>query len=51
MELSEEHSSNYVVDFISSTEGLRLNRAFVQITDPKVRARIIDLVRTLANDE
>lgn len=51
MELSEEHSSNYVVDFISSTEGLRLNRAFVQITDPKVRARIIDLVRTLANEE
>lgn len=51
MELSEEHSSNYVVDFLSSTEGLRLNRAFVQITDPKVRARIIDLVQTLANDE
>lgn len=50
-EFSEEHSSNYVVDFISSTEGLRLNRAFVRIADPKVRARIIDLVRTLADDE
>ncbi|MDX1732137.1 MAG: transcriptional regulator, partial [Aurantimonas coralicida] len=39
----------YVVDFLSSSEGLQLNRAFVRISDPKVRRRVIDLVRTLAD--
>lgn len=49
--LSEESSTTYVVDFLSSTEGLRLNRAFVRISDPKVRSRIIDLVRSLADED
>lgn len=49
--LAEDSSTTYVVDFLSSTEGLRLNRAFVRISDPKVRNRIIDLVRALADDE
>jgi transcriptional regulator with XRE-family HTH domain len=49
--LSEESQTTYVVDFLSSTEGLRLNRAFVRISDPKVRAKIIDLVRALAEEE
>lgn len=49
--LEEEHQPNYVVDFLSSSEGLKLNRAFVRISDPKVRGRIIDLVRALADDE
>ncbi|MCF3639184.1 helix-turn-helix domain-containing protein [Rhizobium sp. TRM95111] len=46
--LSEATSSNYVVDFLSSAEGLQLNRAFVKLTDPKVRRRIVDLVKALA---
>ena len=29
-------------------EGLQLNRAFVKITDPKVRRKIVDLVKALA---
>jgi transcriptional regulator with XRE-family HTH domain len=45
---SEDSGASYVVDFISSSEGLQLNRAFVRIADPKVRRKIIDLVRTLA---
>ncbi|MEX4006475.1 helix-turn-helix domain-containing protein [Neoaquamicrobium sediminum] len=49
--LSEESQTTYVVDFLSSTEGLRLNRAFVRISDPKVRTKIIDLVRALADEE
>ena len=49
--LAEENATTYVVDFLSSTEGLRLNRAFVRISDPKVRGRIIDLVRALADEE
>jgi hypothetical protein len=40
-----------VVDFLSSTEGLQLNRAFIRIKDPKVRRRVIDLVRAMAGEE
>lgn len=47
--LQESSGPDYVVDFLSSSEGLQLNRAFVRITDPKVRRRIIDLVRSLAD--
>ena len=48
---SEDTQSGYVVDFLSSTEGLLLNRAFARIGDPKVRRRIIELVRTLADED
>lgn len=46
--MEEASSSNYVVDFLSSAEGLQLNRAFVKIADPKVRRRLVDLVKALA---
>lgn len=46
--MAEASSSNYVVDFLSSSEGLQLNRAFVKISDPKVRRRIVDLVKALS---
>ncbi|WAP70839.1 helix-turn-helix domain-containing protein [Jiella pelagia] len=45
----EENGTDYVVDFLSTAEGLQLNRAFVRIADPKVRKRVIDLVRSLAD--
>lgn len=46
--IAEPSSSNYVVDFLSSSEGLQLNRAFVKISDPKVRRKLVDLVKALA---
>ncbi len=46
--MEESNSTNYVVDFLSSSEGLQLNRSFVKITDTKVRRKIIDLVKALA---
>ena len=46
---SEESSSQYVVDFLSTSEGLHLNRAFARIRDPKIRKRILDLVSALAD--
>lgn len=46
-----EAGSAYVVDFLSTTEGLMLNRSFARIQDPKVRKRIVDLVIALAGDE
>lgn len=46
-----EAGSTYVVDFLSTTEGLNLNRAFARIQDPKVRKRVVDLVCALAGDD
>ena len=46
--VAEAPDNGYVVDFLSTAEGLQLNRAFAQIRDPKVRKRIVDLVSSLA---
>ena len=35
------------IQFLSTTEGFKLNRAFTRIRDPKVRRKIIDLVESL----
>jgi len=48
---AEDSSTSYVVDFLNSAEGIQLNRAFVKITDVKVRRKVIDLVKALASDE
>lgn len=47
----ERSNETYVVDFLSTREGLELNKAFTRVTDPKVRRAIIDLVRTLAGGD
>jgi len=46
-----ESSSAYVVDFLSTTEGLQLNKAFIRIADAKVRRKVVELVKALAGDE
>src|SRR5579863_6558240 len=46
----ETPDNDYVVDFLSTNEGLQLNRAFAQIRDPKVRKRIVELVTSLASE-
>ena len=43
-----EAGSAYVVEFISTMEGLHLNRSFARIKDAKVRKRIVDLVTAIA---
>ena len=40
-----------VMEFVSSGEGLQLSLAFMKIKDPKVRKRVLDLVKSLAEDE
>ena len=47
--MAEAGSASFVVDFLNSAEGLQLNRAFAKITDAKIRRKIIDLVKALAN--
>jgi transcriptional regulator with XRE-family HTH domain len=41
-------SANYVSDFLASSEGLSLTKAFTRIKDPKLRRRIVDLVEEIA---
>ena len=45
---SEGQSATFVVDFLSTVEGLQLNKAFAAIKDPKVRRRSVDLVVAIA---
>ncbi|HSS12988.1 MAG TPA: helix-turn-helix transcriptional regulator [Rhizomicrobium sp.] len=40
-----------VMDFVSSGEGLQLSLAFMKIKDAKVRKRVLDLVKSLAEEE
>ncbi len=47
----EAPSTPLVPDFMSSTETVNLSRAFMKIRDPKVRRKILDLVKALAADE
>jgi transcriptional regulator with XRE-family HTH domain len=47
----EPQAASYVVDFLSSSEGLTLNKSFVRIKDPKIRKKIVDLVRSIAGEE
>ena len=49
--MAEPHQTTYVVDFLSSNEGIQLNKAFLRIQNTKLRRRIIDLIRALAGDE
>lgn len=48
---SEGKSAGFVVEFLSTVEGLQLNKAFATIKDPKVRKRIVDLVVAIAASE
>jgi len=48
---AESPSSGYVADFLTTSEGLELIKAFIGIKDSKVRRRIVDLAKALANAE
>lgn len=46
---AEANEAPAIMEFLSSSDGLELNRAYSKIPDPKVRKRILDLVRCLAD--
>ena len=47
----EAPSPAYVSDFLATSEGLSLTKAFMRIKQPKLRRRIVDLVEEIAGDE
>jgi transcriptional regulator with XRE-family HTH domain len=49
--VSESESAPPVMEFVSSGEGLQLSLAFMKIKDPKVRKRVLDLVKSLSQEE
>ncbi len=46
--MSEAPSPAYVSDFLASSDGLALTKAFMRIADSKLRRRIVDLVEQIA---
>jgi transcriptional regulator with XRE-family HTH domain len=46
-----EGSEPFVHDFLMTSEGLELAALFPRITRPKVRRRILELVRSMAEEE
>lgn len=47
---AEADGAENVMDFVSSSEGLTLNRSYTRIKDPTLRRRVLDLIRTLAGE-
>jgi transcriptional regulator with XRE-family HTH domain len=48
---AEKPEENAIVEFLRSRDGLELNKAFVRIADVRARRAIVELVRSLAQDE
>ena len=48
---SEAPSPAYVADFLSTSDGLALTKAFMGIKDAKLRRRIVDLVQQIAGED
>jgi len=49
--LAEAPSPAYVSDFLATSDGLALTKAFMRIDDSKLRRRIVDLVEQIASRE
>ena len=44
---AESGNPAYVSDFLATSEGLALSKAFMKVSDPKLRRRIVDLVEAM----
>jgi transcriptional regulator with XRE-family HTH domain len=45
-----EEGAVFMMDFLSTSEGLELSRAFMRIRNPKVRRKLVELARAMAED-
>lgn len=50
-QFSEAPSPAYIADFLATSDGLALTKAFMRIKDPKLRRRIVDLVEQIIGEE
>ena len=48
--MKDAPSPAYVSDFLATSEGLALTKAFTRIKEPKLRRRIVDLVEEIAEE-
>ena len=48
---TESGNPPYVSDFLATSEGLALTKAFMKVNDPKLRRRIVDLVEAMAGED
>jgi transcriptional regulator with XRE-family HTH domain len=49
--MSEAPSPAYVSDFLATSDGLALTKAFMRIGNGKLRRRIVDLVEQIAGED
>jgi len=49
--MAEAPSPAYVSDFLATSDGLALTKAFMRINDSKLRRRIVDLVEQIAGGD
>jgi transcriptional regulator with XRE-family HTH domain len=50
-EIGDAPSPTYVSDFLATSDGLALTKAFMRIKEPRLRRRIVDLVEEISGDE
>ncbi|RAI43712.1 helix-turn-helix domain-containing protein [Rhodoplanes roseus] len=48
--MGEAPSPAYISDFLATSDGLALTKAFMRISDAKLRRRIVDLVEHIAGE-
>jgi transcriptional regulator with XRE-family HTH domain len=48
---AETGNPAFVSDFLATAEGLALSKAFMKVSDPKLRRRIVDLVEAMVGDD
>lgn len=48
---SDSGSTAYISDFLATSEGVQLTKAFVRIKSGRVRRRIVDLAEALAEED
>jgi transcriptional regulator with XRE-family HTH domain len=49
--MGDAPSPAYVSDFLATSDGLSLTKAFMKIKDAKLRRRIVDLVEQIAGED
>lgn len=46
-----DSGAKFMTEMLTTSDGLEMTRSFLKIQDPKVRKRIVDLVRAIADGQ